>query len=400
VIGAFLFVWRGFPRFRRADFWGEDANIFWQGEHDHGVHSLLTPYAGYIHVIPRLAAMALSPLSLADSFRAYEMTAVVLALVMMSPVLSSRLAWLLPSRAIRAIAFLALCIVPGVWESYGNLANLIFFAAIPLVLLALSDDPSTTAGRVAEIAALVLLGLSGPECALVLPLFAYRLWRCRSRWSGAVLVVVAATASIQYAIYYHSGRGKAAPDTGTTITVAHLLFERVVGALLVGDFTTQVDFTKNHLFVATAVWLAALAVAAAIALRLAAGAIGAMVILGYAPAAYVYGSATYGPPDIERHLMMPRDLLVLAAVAVVGVTVPRLRRHRPGDVLAFGLAVACLLSTAMGVSRDLRVPSYPQTPDVAAFDRCLATTRTECRLLTQPQIGAWYVHEQGHGPTP
>src|SRR5258708_1828976 len=46
--------------------WGEDGKIFLKQAYDLGARSIITPYAQYLHVIPRLIALVFSKISFID----------------------------------------------------------------------------------------------------------------------------------------------------------------------------------------------------------------------------------------------------------------------------------------------------------------------------------------------
>jgi hypothetical protein len=84
--------------------------------------------------------------------------------------------------------------MPGLWESLGSIGHLTLILGICLLLLMLSDDPRSRAGRVGELAALAAMGLTGVLIVFFAPWFAWRWWRTRSRHSLAVVAVAAAAA--------------------------------------------------------------------------------------------------------------------------------------------------------------------------------------------------------------
>lgn len=397
AVGVVCYVLRGVSRYQRPTFWAEDGEIFFTEVHKFGaLDSILTPYAGYLHIIPRLIAIITLPVPLTWTPQAYDIAAVVVTLLAFALVLSPRLEWLLPSAPARAGTFFLLCVIPGYWEAYGNICNLIFIGGIALTLLALSDDPETRGGRVGEIAALVLLGFSGPVVALIVPLFVYRLWRCRSRQSLVALVVAVVAAVIQYTIFITSTRST--NDTGTVATVVRELLERVTGALLVGDSRTAAAWSTRHLAISASVWLLLLGLAALVALRSAAVVLGAMVVVTVVPVAYTDGWGGYWYPNLQRQFMVPRALLVILVVATVArlahTMLERLRRRnatRRKHVIGVSLVLGalCLAACATGILRDFTIPSQPPTADTAAFLRCLETSHSLCSMAIAPK--GWVV---------
>ena len=112
----------------------------------------------------------------------------------------------IPSAWGRGLAFVVLCLVPQFWETATVLASLIFVGSVALLVLGLSRAPRTTVGRCAELAAVAMLGLSGPLVVFFSPLFAYRWWRDRTRYNALLTGVVAVTAAVELWVFAHSGR--------------------------------------------------------------------------------------------------------------------------------------------------------------------------------------------------
>jgi hypothetical protein len=83
----------------RPGIWAEDGTHFLPDAMTHGLGSLLIPFEGYVHVIPRIVALFLSPFPLATLPRMYTLAAIFIGLLAFAPVLSNRIDWLIPSPA-------------------------------------------------------------------------------------------------------------------------------------------------------------------------------------------------------------------------------------------------------------------------------------------------------------
>lgn len=140
------YLLRGIRRFLHPGFWAEDGRNFFADAFNQGIASIFEPYNGYLHFIPRLVALPMSAAPLSAVPALFALSAAVMYLVMISPVLSDRIAWLIPNKVARSIAYLLLCLLPVMNEVYGSTANLIFIGGITLFLFVISDDP-TTRGR-------------------------------------------------------------------------------------------------------------------------------------------------------------------------------------------------------------------------------------------------------------
>ena len=388
AVGICIWIVRGFRRLEHPTFWAEDGLVFFTQETESGWRSITSSYSGYLHLVPRLSAVTLGPLPVSTQLRGYEVIAVLVSLAILALVLNPRLAWLLPTRFARAATFVLLSAMPGVWETYGNVANLIFFGGIGLTLIALAEDARSTVGRAFEWLAVVLLGLSGPDVAMVIPLFGYRLWRTRTRNSAVLLLTAVATAATQYVIFLSSSRATA--DTGSLVTEVRELLERVVGALLVGDSSTGSAWAA-HIVVVEVAWLLVVAALTMISLRGTGVALMAMVLMSFSSAAYVYGSIGFTYPNAQRHFMLPRVLLLVmitASLSHLWRSRSKRRAHKrlsSRNGLIVGLSV-CLAASTGGVLSDLTLAPFGPTPSTAAFQRCLSTGRTViCRLNVAPR---------------
>jgi hypothetical protein len=198
VAGIAIMLLRRPGSLTHSSLFAEDGAIFFAQSHTLSFPSALaTSYAGYLHAAPRIIASAATWLPLSWTPRAYTISALVICVLALTPALSERLAWLIPSVAARCALFLLLVVLPGVEDIQGVIANLQWWFGITFILLALSDDPRTWIGRIGEPLALVVLGVTGPFCILMAPLFWLRLWVRRSPSSAVAAAIVTATAVLQ-----------------------------------------------------------------------------------------------------------------------------------------------------------------------------------------------------------
>jgi hypothetical protein len=177
--------------------WAEDGAIFLAEAWSMGARSLLHNYAGSYHTVQRLivlGAVDLFPLLWLPAVIC--LTYFVIFAWIMSAIVDDRYAWLIPSRAARAMTAVMFCMLPGLGEMMGNLSNLnwILFGWLSMVGL---RDPSLPITRSELFTTLVVIVSIGTT-VLLLPLF---LWRFalsmrrsqpRSQWilSSAHLAVL------------------------------------------------------------------------------------------------------------------------------------------------------------------------------------------------------------------
>ncbi len=171
-----LGIARAWDRVAHAELWGEDGRVFLAGVMNDGVSSLLQPMAGSFFLIERLIALVtwhLVPLAFIPTAIAFASVAVFAAV--MSRIASPDYEWLMPSTTFRvALAFMCV-LLPGLEEMAANLCNLNWFLFCWVALLGLKD-PRTSLTR-PELGLTLLISLSLGTAVLLLPLFAWRLWR-------------------------------------------------------------------------------------------------------------------------------------------------------------------------------------------------------------------------------
>lgn len=368
-VAVVAFIVRCAARLRDAALFAEDGQIFLAGAHNDGLGAILEPYAGYLHVIPRLVSAVLDPAPLTAAPVLYAAAAMTVHLAMLTPALFSRLGWLIPTPLLRAGLFAVLCLMPPMWEAFGNIANLIFIGGICLLLLVLSGDPRTRAGRIAELVAVGLLGLSGPLIVIFLPLVAWRWWRNgRTPHSLAVAVVAVVSAVIQLSVYLTSERST--PGGGSPGLLVRTAVERVGGSWLVGDANVFVDNLYPALTVAAGIWLVLVVAVTVCALPRTAPVLWLMCVALLGSAVNAYGQAMVASSlHFQRHIMIPAAIVIVLLFAVLGSS---------ATSWAKWVAACCLLAGLGGVAHDLIPAAYPYRPDLSGLEECVDSGTAEC----------------------
>lgn len=164
-------------------FFAEDGSVFYQQAHESGfLRTLLFPYAGYLHTLPRLIAgpSGLLPLASAPLF----FNAASLAIQCLPAVLlcTSRMDRLGPLRARVLLVFLYLG-VPNIADIWGTPTNAQWHLAILSFLILIAAPPPTAAWRVFDTVALLLGALTGPFCILLLPVALLVFRERRGSWT-------------------------------------------------------------------------------------------------------------------------------------------------------------------------------------------------------------------------
>ena len=188
---AALLILRRPDAFLRPQFWAEDGMFYVDALTRHA-GSLSLPYAGYLHLAPRLAALVAA---MADPLWAPAITTALafgLTLTVFTRVMSGRVK--LPGKP---WLVLAVVLLPDPREVFFNITNLQWILALGLITLLVSDDAKRISAHTGDAAFILLCGLSGPFSLLFSPLFILRAWKRRSRAATVVALVVFITAAIQ-----------------------------------------------------------------------------------------------------------------------------------------------------------------------------------------------------------
>lgn len=354
---------------REPALFAEDGQIFLAEAHNNGVTAIVEPYAGYLHLIPRLIAAVLEPAPVTSAPVAYLWAALLVHLAFLAPALSGRLAWFLPSPVLRGGLFASLCLMAPLWEPYGNIANLIFVAGLSLLLLILSADPAQRIGRVAELLGVGLIGLSGPLIVLFLPFFGWRWWRNgRSRHSIQLLAVAAASALVQVTVYLSSERST--PGGGTLVLLAKTAGERVGGSWLFGDANFLFDTPHPVLTVAAYLWFAVVVVLTVLWLPKIALPLWLLCVILLYSAVNAYGPSMVGSSQaFQRHILIPVAICIVLLWAVIGA-------H--GKSIPSAVALICLFAGSWGVVHDFAPAPYPLRPDLTPLRLCAEAGDRSC----------------------
>jgi hypothetical protein len=262
-------------------FWAEDANLF-ENAYEFGWHALAMPFAGYLHSALRVIAQFTV---MADPARApwiFLGCSVVVTLYVAGLALSPRC----PLPRFCGAAALAVVLVPDTFEVLLNVVNLQWVIGAGMVLLLILGDAKGPWQNAHDLAAAVAMGLTGPFCIMLAPLFVARAWSRGSRASALLAAAVIASAIVQG--WFLLG----APPLGDALPGARFLPQvvlpavgrRVGGSLLVGALMSA----DTDLYVGTLV--------------------GAGTLLGVA-----YLAFTAGPRRLERALLGLAFLVLLCA---------------------------------------------------------------------------------------
>ena len=175
VAAAALLVARRPEMLFRPEMYAESGPVFFMPTYfNDPLNLLVTPYAGYLHLIPRLVASLerLMPPAHVPLFEAVVAFAGTVAIA--GFLASDRLANVLPSRWARYVLAAMLVVTPTAREVLGIEVNLQVYGSVYLVALAMARPAPTRPWLVADIFGAIVFSLSGPFSLLLAPLFLAR----------------------------------------------------------------------------------------------------------------------------------------------------------------------------------------------------------------------------------
>ncbi len=173
LVCLIILIWRAYSRLLQPEIYAEGA-LFISDALADGWQSTFYLYSGYIHGIPRIAAlMATSFVPTAHIPLFTNIVCFLIAAGVSASIARSCYRWIIPSDAARVLAALALCLTPGLDSVLGNLANLHYLLFLFLTLLILKD-PSIEYTKWEMLLAVTIVFSSGMIAAL-LPVAVYRL---------------------------------------------------------------------------------------------------------------------------------------------------------------------------------------------------------------------------------
>ena len=194
----------------RARFFAEDGKVFYQQAHELGfAHSLLLPYAGYLHLFPRLIAglSLLVPLFYVPLF--FNVVALAIQGITAVYLCSARLRNIgpLPLRVMIAFLYLGL---PHIGEVWGRLTNSQWHLAVLSFLILIAAPAQSRLGTWFDRLALAAGALTGPFSVLLLPIAVVAAVYRRSSRTIINLVIMGVGAAVQVVTLLINGR----PETG------------------------------------------------------------------------------------------------------------------------------------------------------------------------------------------
>lgn len=240
AIGLIL-LYRFPERLLSPQLWAEDGAIFLQQQRDLGITSLWMPYAGYLHVVLRLLALAIG--SVTDLLylpAIYNGTALLFTVLTGWFILRSRVD--IPYKP--AIA-LALVLVPHLSEVYMTLTNLQWIFATALPLFVLQTPAPTRLRKIVDTIGVLLFGMTGPFLLIFSPLLLYRFWR--DGWKSRSNIAFCLTGLVAVGVQAYCVSHTPAPPPAVISAGEWLVTNgaMLIGGLLLGRTVAHSLFSDN-----------------------------------------------------------------------------------------------------------------------------------------------------------
>lgn len=391
VIGATLSLGRLTDPAAIDTLWAEDGEIFLaEALARSPTEAFLSPYAGYLHAVPRLAAEAAAALPVEASaalltIGAALMTALLALLVFVSS------AGHLRSTAVRGVLAAAMVMVPvGLGEVFANVANLhwfLMFASFWVLLWRVERPAPLTVGALV----VFLAALSDPLTGLLLPLALARMWALRSWREHVFAWALGAGLAVQAVVILLQGPGRELGAAVAPVRIAGwYAYKVVVGAVLGERFTIDAQGTAAGLFLA--VCLVAVLALASVAFRTRSRRRTPIV-----PVALAGSVVFYVAPVVLTGIAAPRYAVVPALLlytALAGIVDPlvaaRPRGHLP--VLPVTAGLVLVVVWAVNWPLDVRADGPFWTPALGeAVAECEPGVQAVIPIAPEGTPEAWEV---------
>ena len=380
VAGVLVCTSRSFAALAHPELWAEDGRDWFAGAYNRGWFApLLEPHTGYLQTFPRLVADLGLLVPLGRLPLLFVLVALVVQVLPAVVVVTRRFAHVVPSRPLRLVLAAAYLCVPNSREVNLNLTNAQWHLGLLAVLVVLAA-PGGRAWRVADVALVVVSGLTGPFCIALVPVAAAVAWARRTGWSLVLATGVAACAAIQLVELAGSPRGHYGPLGASWPRLVEILGGEVAGGTFLGQTTLTAVLTGAHaLAVCTALCVAGAVLAGAALLlgplelrlfNLFAGLVLAASLL--TPVVSVARPQWLALVDDGqmRYWLYPTLALVADALWLAA-------RVRPRPALAAGVVLVASLAV-LGIPQDWRYRPLGRIDwqaEVVAFDRAPAGSR-------------------------
>ena len=302
-----------------GEFVAEDGWVYFaEAFNNTWINSLLTPYSGYFHLVPRILAEVFSPLPVAAQPFIYAFTGIGLNALILSVFYLPNFRILMPLDAARV----SVCIVLALAQNSENLGTLLgqhWYLTFLLLLLLVMEFPKSKLGRYSTYTASVLSVWSSPSNLVLLPFLFWSWWRNKESPKGKWILF-------------------------TSINLIVVAVFMILLRMREADFTAE--FSAGHIPVA----------------------LDRLVLRGW------FGTGILGQTLTEALVALQPWLLDLFAIIAIGgviTIIAKLKSPKPIRIAVLWLGSACLM-IGLSLTRSLYLTELSQL-DLPIHERYLTT---------------------------
>lgn len=392
------------PRSKWNVLWAEDGAVFLSAALNDGPQSLLDAYAGYLHLVPRIAAQVAAwfPIEIVP------LVVSVLAALSASSLACANFVFMetkirsLPLRFTVWVVSIALPTMGG--DVTNNLANLHWYLLLAGFCAAMARSRSVAFAVVQCV--VVVAAVASSATALLLAPFLIARWWLMPGWRdrsvafafvvGAALQLVAVTSGL-------AGSGPSRRIADQLPTFAEFLDFYVYRVLVVGLFgmtgTTKLDALVGVSL--PGVTLAAIALAIGLACRV--GGDRRASIATFAAASIAFGAFVYSvqwyaieaAPTLDfnvgmRYAVVPTALVLLALVLAADVGASRVRRPGWSRLVAVAVLIAVLIPAAVDYRSTIGREAPSWSDSLSAGRELCAAEGDPGSIVTIPIAPVWF----------
>jgi hypothetical protein len=373
-----------------AEFAYEDGKIFYLGSwFGDPLDQLFRPYASYLHLIPRFVGVLERQVQPAWAPFVSNLSALIIAALVVRFIASERLAEAIPNRRIRLACALFFIVMPGMDMILGSITFVQFYLAIFLIAGALASPARSKLGAILFGIALMVASLTGPFSVLFLPLYLGRVAIRRDTDSVLTAVAVGAGAAIQAVLLLVAGGRSGVAPTVMPADVAQVLGVHLATGFVGTRFMLDIVASRPS-FAIAAIGISVLATLLLLALR---SLPKSWLIVGGYVLAITIGSSLINGSDSTEMLLDPLSVSRYFVIPwfVLGVfLIASASRRNPAAI-----ALVCLL--AVGIVGDFRLPSGWNYGWSSQAD-CIGTVNA-CELKIFPGTPDWTLRWPGLAAT-
>ena len=195
----------------RAELWGDDGWSWYPDAYRLGFRCLTMPVGGYLNTLQRLGGLAAQVLPLTSVPTFFACAAICVQVMPALFLLSPRMHPVWPNPAARLAFALLYVLLPDNVETFANLTNAPWNLALVALQIIIATPPRGRFATAFDAAVLVISGLSGPFCLLLMPVACWQTWRRRARADVWHACILAATAAVQLWFIVHGAQAHRAP---------------------------------------------------------------------------------------------------------------------------------------------------------------------------------------------